>query len=97
MLFKKCADIFKNFTVIIFKKLTVLCWKREVIFKKCFAQEVNNIVQEVSRTVQEMCSYIKKCTVLFQKSFCFCFFLSGFSFTTIHKSQNCRGRRRAFR
>ena len=24
------------------------------------------------------------------------FFLSGFSFTTIHKSQDCRGRRRAF-
>ena len=24
------------------------------------------------------------------------FFLSGFSFTTIHKSQDCRGRGRAF-
>ena len=26
----------------------------------------------------------------------FVFFLSGFSFTTIHKSQNCRGRGRVF-
>ena len=27
---------------------------------------------------------------------CFCFFLSGFSFTTVHESQDCRGRGRAF-
>ena len=56
----------------------------------------NNLFQRVSSTeAKEIIKSPNKKNMLLALAFQFLFFLSGFSFTTIHESQACRRRGKA--
>ena len=52
LLFKKCADVFKKFSVIIFNLLSLHIYY--------IMQEVHNNIQEVRSIMQEVRSYIQE-------------------------------------